>query len=347
MPDSLPPLAVVVIGAGKGNRMKSDLAKVLHPLAGAPLIVHVLNLACDLQPAHIIAVVGHQAMEVSAVCEPYGASCVIQNPQLGTGHAVAQTEPILSTFQGDILVLYGDVPLLQLGTIRTLIQEHHAQNAAVTVLTAFLDNPAGYGRMIRNPKGEMIKIVEERDTNEREKLVQEVNSGIYCIQADFLFPALHTLGNDNAQGEQYLTDVVAVAVQNGLKVAHVIASDPQQIQGINNRLDLSRLEALLRRQICRHHMHNGVTVFDPLTTVIDQQVKIGRDTILQAGTHLLGNTTIGRYCQIGPNVFMLNCSIGDRVSIEPFCVVKNSTIPDGKTIPSFTHLLSTEESNKL
>lgn len=347
MPDSPSPLAVVVIGAGKGTRMKSDLAKVLHPLAGVPLIVHVLNLADELEPVHLVTVVGHQAMQVRAVCEPYGASCVIQNPQLGTGHAVAQSEPILSSFQGDVLVLYGDVPMLQLDTIRSLIQQHHEQKATVSVLTAILDNPTGYGRIIRNPQGEMIKIVEERDANEHEKAVREVNSGIYCIQAGFLFPALHRLGSDNAQGEQYLTDVIAAAVHSGHKVTHVVAPDAQQIQGVNSRLDLSRLEALLRQQICQHHMLNGVTVFDPLTTVIDKQVKIGRDTTLQAGTHLLGNTTIGQHCQIGPHVFMLHCSIGNRVSIEPFCVLKHSTIPDGKTIQSFTHLSSPEESNRL
>lgn len=336
-----PSLAVVIIGAGKGTRMRSELAKVLHPLAGAPLITHVLKLARQLHPAHLIAVVGHQASDVRAVCEPFGASCVEQSPQLGTGHAVAQAEPILSSFTGDVLILYGDVPLLQLETLYAMLQEHREQGAAVTVLTALLDDPTGYGRIIRDASGNIVRIVEERDASDNEKLVQEVNSGIYCMASAFLFPALRTIGRDNAQAEQYLTDVVAVAVQNNQRVTHRIASQPYEIYGVNTRLDLSALECIVRRQICQQHMLNGVTIFDPATTVIDRQVQIGQDTVLHPGTHILGDSIIGRHCDIGPYVVLRHCSVGNGVSMAPFSVAQRATIPDGERVPSFTQLPST------
>lgn len=336
-------LAVVVIGAGKGTRMRSDLAKVLHPLAGIPLITHVLNTACQLHPVHLITVVGHQANDVRAVCEPYGALCVEQSPQLGTGHAVAQAEPILSSFSGDVLILYGDVPLLRLETIHAMLQEHREKHATVTVLTALLDNPTGYGRIIRDRSGNILRIVEERDASDDEKSIREVNSGIYCMASAFLFPALQAIGRDNAQAEQYLTDVVAVAVQHNRRVAHMRVTEPYEIYGVNTRLDLSVLEAIVRRQICQYHMLNGVTIFDPATTVIDQQVQIGQDTVLHPGTHILGDSIIGRHCDIGPHVVIHHSAIGNHVSMAPFCVAKQTTIADGEQVPSFTNLSSSRE----
>lgn len=343
MSASRSPLAVVIIGAGKGTRMRSEIAKVLHPLAGVPLITHVLKLGSQLHPSHLITVVGHQADDVRATCEPFASVCVEQSVQLGTGHAVAQAEPLLSSFRGDVLVLYGDVPLLQPETIHALLKEHCEQRASVTVLTAFLDNPTGYGRIIRDANGNILRIVEERDANDNEKLVREVNSGIYCMDATFLFPALRTIGHNNAQGEQYLTDLIAVAVQNNHRVAHIVASQPYEIHGVNTRLDLSHLESIVRRQLCQQHMLNGVTILDPTTTVIDLQVQIGQDTVLQPGTHILGNSIIGRHCRIGPHVVIDNSLIGDSVSIEPFCFVVQATIPAAESVTSFTRLSPKKE----
>src|SRR5262245_42037450 len=203
-------LAIIIIAAGKGTRMRSPLAKVLHPLAGRPLLTDVLDVAQALLPQRLVVVVGHQAEAVRQVCEPYGVTCVVQEPQLGTGHAVAQAEPVLGDFPGDVLVLYGDVPLLQPATAQALCDEHRHQQAAVTVLTAVLDNPGGYGRILRDAQGRLARIVEERDATDAEKAVHEINSGVYCLQAPFLFPALRRVDRQNAQGEQYLTDVVAV-----------------------------------------------------------------------------------------------------------------------------------------
>src|SRR5499427_5759283 len=250
----LPPLAMVIIAAGKGTRMRSPLAKVLHPLAGRPLLAHVLDVAVALAPQQLVVVVGHQAEAVRQVCEPYDVTCVLQEPQLGTGHAVAQTEPILADFQGDVVVLYGDVPLLQASTLRTLWDVHRRQQATVTAVTACLDNPTGYGRILRDAAGRITRIVEERDATEAEKAVREINSGVYCLQAAFLFPALRRIGRQNAQGEQYLTDVVALAVAEQHRVTHVTVADAQEVLGVNTHTELAHLETLLRqRQPGRAH----------------------------------------------------------------------------------------------
>ena len=245
---SSPPLAIVVLAAGKGTRMHSELAKVLHPLAGQPLLIHVLDVALSLTPQHVVVIVGHQAEMVRQVCAPYEVTCVLQDPQLGTGHAVAQAEPALADFQGDVLVLYGDVPLLQSSTLRTLLDVHRRQQATVTVVTAHLDTPAGYGRIVRDVAGQITRIVEERDASEAEKAVREINSGVYCLQSSFLFAALPRVGRHNAQGEQYLTDVVALAVAEQQRVAHITVVEAQEVLGVNTHADLAYLETLLQQR---------------------------------------------------------------------------------------------------
>jgi UDP-N-acetylglucosamine diphosphorylase/glucosamine-1-phosphate N-acetyltransferase len=228
--------------------MQSSLAKVLHPLAGRALLTHVLDSATSLAPQHLVVVLGHQAEMVRQVCAPYGVTCVVQEPQLGTGHAVAQAEPILANFHGDVLVLYGDVPLLQAATLRTLWDVHRRQQAAVTVVTACLHNPTGYGRILRDAAGRITRIVEERDATETEKTVHEINSGVYCLQASFLFPALRCVGRQNAQGEQYLTDVVALAVAEQHCVADITVAEAQEVLGVNTHAELAHLETLLRQR---------------------------------------------------------------------------------------------------
>jgi bifunctional UDP-N-acetylglucosamine pyrophosphorylase/glucosamine-1-phosphate N-acetyltransferase len=320
--------------------MKSAMAKVLHPLAGRPLMTHALELAGQLAPQRLIAVVGYQAETVRAICEPYGAQCVVQEPQLGTGHAVAQAEPLLVDFPGQVLVLYGDVPLLQLATVRALLETHRQQQAAVTVLTACLEQPAGYGRIVRDAAGRLVRIVEERDASAAERALREINSGIYCFAAPFLFSALRQVGRNNAQGEQYLTDVVAVAVAEQRPLAHVTATNAEEILGVNTRADLAHLAALLRRRICQAFMLAGVTIVDPATTVIDCQVQIGQDTIIAPQTHILGRSVLGAACRIGPQVVIQDSTLGDGVCVEPFCVLKACTVPAYHTISSFAHCTS-------
>lgn len=333
-------LAVVIIGAGKGTRMKSAQAKVLHPLAGRPLILHVLELAQHLAPQHLVVVVGHQAEAVQALCAPHGVTCVRQEPQLGTGHAVAQAEPVLASFAGDVLVLYGDVPLLQLATVQALWDTHRRAQATVTVLTAYLDDPTGYGRIVRDDQGRMVQIVEERDASEVQRAIHEINSGIYCLDAPFLFSALPRIGRDNAQGEQYLTDVVAVAVQEQRSVAHLVAQDAQEIIGINSRIDLAHQEALLRRRICERLMRDGVTILDPASTVIDSQVTVGQDTVIAPQTHILGASAIGKGCRLGPHVVIQDSTLGDAVRVGPFSFIEGQTIPTQTILAAFSHRAS-------
>jgi len=340
MTPSASPLAIVIIGAGKGTRMRSALAKVLHPLAGRPMIAHVLSLATQLAPQHLLAVVGHQADAVRLVCEPWGAVCVVQQPQLGTGHAVAQTAPVLGQFEGDVLILYGDVPLLQLDTVRTLLREHQRHDATVTVLTAVLDDPSGYGRIVRNPQGEIEAIVEHRDADPAQLAIQEINTGIYCLKSPFLFQALSQIGQHNAQGEQYLTDVVGVAVSQQRPVAYVTVADARETIGVNTRVELAQLEAVLRRRLCEAHMLTGVTIQDPASTVIDAAVCIGRDTVIAPQTHLLGQTNIGAGCVIGPQAVVQDSTLGDGVRVEPFCVIREQAIAPRTTVTSFSHLTS-------
>ena len=227
--------------------MRSPLAKVLHPLAGCPLIAHVLTAVQPVAPRHLLAVVGHQADAVRRVCEPFGACCVVQDPQLGTGHAVAQAEPVLADFDGDVLVLCGDVPLLRTATLHRLLDEHRRHQAPLTMLTARLDDPTGYGRILRNDRGHIVGIVEERDATPNQKAMDEINGGVYCLQASYLFAALPRVGRRNAQGEQYLTDVAGLAAADGCSIAHLTA-EPEEILGVNTPADLARLETFLRNR---------------------------------------------------------------------------------------------------
>ena len=243
----LPCLAVVVLAAGKGTRMLSALAKVLHPLAGCPLIAHVLSSVQPLAPQYLIAVVGHQAEAVRQVTKRFGACSVVQEPQLGTGHAVAQAAALLQGFDGDVLVLCGDVPMLRTATLRLMLDEHRGRGAALTMLTTHLDDPTGYGRILRDGRGAVAGVVEEPDATARQKGVREINSGVYCLRASFLFEALPRVGRRNAQGEQYLTDVVGMAADEGLCIADV-ETQPDEIRGVNTPDDLAFLEALLRRR---------------------------------------------------------------------------------------------------
>jgi bifunctional UDP-N-acetylglucosamine pyrophosphorylase/glucosamine-1-phosphate N-acetyltransferase len=320
--------------------MKSAVAKVLHPLAGRSLIVHVLELARRLRPQCLVTVVGYQAEAVRLVCERHGAMCVVQEPQLGTAHAVAQAGPLLADFPGNVLILYGDVPLLQPETVQRLCLEHCQQQATVTVLTAVLPEPHGYGRIVRDAQGRMQRIVEERDASASERLIGEVNSGIYCIQAPFLFAALQRVGSENAQGEQYLTDVVAIAVAEQRSVAHVSVPEAQEIMGVNTRVDLVRLEALLRQRLCNTWMLAGVTIVDPTTTVIDADVRIGQDTVVAPQTHLLGHSSIGAGCHIGPQVVIQDSTLGDGVRVEPFSMVRNHAVLPRTTVTAFSNLTS-------
>ncbi|ASQ89872.1 UDP-N-acetylglucosamine pyrophosphorylase [Prosthecochloris sp. GSB1] len=239
-------LAIVIMAAGKGTRMKSDLAKVLHRANGRPIVEYVLDKSISLQPEKIVLIVGHQAEEVKKATEKYPVECALQEPQLGTGHAVMQAEPALKGFTGDVLILSGDAPMVRQATLENLLESHRKENAAATVLSAELDDPSGYGRIIRhgNSNG-VLKIVEQKDASGKELVVKEINSGVYVFRSGVLFDALRMITNDNAQKEYYLTDVFSICFRKGLRVSAFKTDDPDEIKGINTREQLQEAEMLL------------------------------------------------------------------------------------------------------
>ena len=337
-------LGAVVMAAGLGKRMKSKLAKVLHPVAGRPMVLYGVDLAQQLAGEHVAVVVGYQGKDVRAAIEASGPRqpvvIVEQAQQLGTGHAVQQARDVfrrlgktLSTY----VILNGDTPLLQPATLQALLHLHLEERATVTLLTAAVDDPAGYGRAVRAKDGRVQKIVEDRDATGVEKQIHEINVGTYVMDGPFLFEALDKLQPRNAQGEYYLTDVVALAVERGLRVSALAVSEAEGM-GINTREQLAAAEQAIRRQICAHWMREGVTLRNPATTSIDVDVVIGRDTVIHSDVTLDGHTTIGEDCIIRSQTRISDSVLGHRVVVQDHCVIRDSRLEDDAAVGPFAHL---------
>jgi len=332
-------LYVVILAAGKGTRMKSSRAKVLHSLAGRPLIEHVLRTVDALKPTRTVLVIGHGADEVrSALAGRSDLDFAVQSPQLGTGHALLQAEQPLAGKSGVVLLLYADVPLLEAATLTRLLETHRAARAAATVLTTVVDEPYGYGRIVRDEAGEIVRIVEERDASGDERAIKEINSGIYAFSLEPLFAALHELATDNAQGEYYLTDLVGMYRQRGLRVETVCLDRPDELRGVNTRGDLAEISAILRGRKNRGLMLAGVTLESPATTFVDEEVTVGADTVIGPGAALQGRTTIGAGCRIAANVRLTNATVGDAVTILDHSVIVDSSIASGASVGPFAHI---------
>jgi len=330
-------LATVILAAGQGTRMKSSLPKVLHELAGQPMLTHVIGGARALGAEPIVAVIGHGAEKVRATCAAPDVIFVLQAEQHGTGHALQCAIPALAGFCGDILLLCGDVPLLRATTLAALLDHHRSQQACVTVLTAELNNPHGYGRILRGSDG-VERIVEEKDATPAERAVREINTGIYVFAAPRVFGLLSRLTNDNAQGEYYLTDVIAAARRAQERVAALAVAPAEEAMGINDRVQLAQAGALLRQRINEGHMRAGVTLLDPATTYIEAEVAIGPDTVIHPGVHLRGQTTIGRDCVLEPGVIISACTLADRVHVKSGSVLSESTVGPDSDIGPMAHL---------
>jgi len=329
-------IAAVILAAGKGTRMKSEQPKVLHNVCGKTMLGHVCDAVGRLGVDRTLVVVGYQAEKVKAAAGD-AVEYVLQSEQLGTGHAVLQTETALQDFAGQVLVLYGDTPLLTPATLQRLLTYHTAQGNAATILTAELSDPTGYGRIIRHPDGAVAGIVEQKDATPAEAAVREINTGIYCFDSRELFPALHAVRTDNRQQEYYLTDCISILVGKGRRVDAIAAENPQETLGINSRRQLAELEAELRRQIREHWLSEGVTMLDPATTYIDADVSIGADTVLYPFTLLEGGTVIGTDCVIGPQTRISKTQVGCGVRIENSVVV-DSTVRDAATVGPFAYI---------
>ena len=308
-------LTAVILAAGKGTRMKSKLPKVLHKVGGHPMLEHVMDAAEAAGCRDNVVVIGHGAELVRELVGSR-ARIALQAEQLGTGHAVLQAADTLKNFTGTVMILCGDTPLLEAEELRKFYAEHVKSGAAATVMSAMMEDPFGYGRILRDANGDVAGIVEQKDASEEQKLIKEINTGNYCVEAPLLFEVLRTLGNNNAQGEYYLTDVLAKLRAMGKKVGGVVTADSEMIMGVNSRRQLAEAESVMRRRILEKLMDEGVTVMDPASTFIEKSVKIASDTTLYPYTWLQGETVVGEDCEIGPCVRMENVKVADGCRCE-------------------------------
>jgi bifunctional UDP-N-acetylglucosamine pyrophosphorylase/glucosamine-1-phosphate N-acetyltransferase len=318
-------LDVIVLAAGLGKRMRSDLPKVLHPLAGRPLLAHVLEAARALSPRRIFVVHGHGAEKVRAAFS--GASdieWVLQTEQLGTGHAVQQAAPKLDA-SADALILYGDVPLVSADTLRRLVD---AARGALAVLTTELDDPTGYGRVVRDRKGNVARIVEHKDASTEERGIREVNAGFYAVGAARLATWLARLKNENSQREYYLTDIVTFAVEEGLPVAGVRVDDPLEVAGVNSKRELALLERVVQERQAERLLEGGVTLADPHRIDVRGSLECGRDVFIDVNCVFEGRVRLGDGVRIGPNCVLRNVSVGAATEVNPFCHLDDAEIGD-------------------
>ena len=329
---------VVVLAAGKGTRMKSAMPKVLHVAGGRSLIEHALHIAASLDPSSVVVVVGHEAdLLRTALAKRLGLAFAVQEPQLGTGHALLQAEPLLRAARGTLVLLSGDVPLLRADSLAALVAKHQAREAAATVLTAVVAAPDGYGRIVRD--GDRIaSIVEHKDASAVEREIREINSGIYAFDIAPLFAALREIGSSNAQGEYYLPDLVKIYRSRGLTVETVRVEDPREILGVNSRKELADVASILKARKNDELMAAGVTLVDPASAFIGPDVTIGADTVIQPGVYLEGHTRIGARCLIHSGVRIVNSVVDDGAIVNNFCVIIDSHISRDAQVGPFAHL---------
>jgi bifunctional UDP-N-acetylglucosamine pyrophosphorylase / glucosamine-1-phosphate N-acetyltransferase len=330
-------LAVLILAAGKGTRLKSSLAKVLHRAGGRSLVEHVLRACAPLKPKKIIVVVGHQAEQVTSVVEPSGATTILQQPQHGTGHAVLVSRRALGNAK-TFVVLPGDAPLVRAETLRAMVATHRAGNAAATILTAVVGDPSGYGRIVRKSETTVQAIVEESQLRDEQREINEINSSIYCFSADKLWPALARVKPDNKHREVYLTDAIAVMASRGETVLAQVAADPREALGCNTRADLAEVDRVFRERKRAELMEQGVSMQLPETVLIDPDVSAGEDTVLEPGVQLLGKTRLGARCTIRTGSVLSDATLGDDVVVEPHCVVAESRLDDRVIIGPFARL---------
>ena len=330
-------LAIVILAAGKGTRLKSSRAKVLHRAGGRSLVEQVVRSCAPLKARETVVVVGHQAEQVAALVEPLGAVAVLQQPQNGTGHAMQMARRPLGRAKS-ALVLPGDAPLVRPETLKALIAAHHNSNAAATILTAVLADPAGYGRILRKSETAVSAIVEESQLTDEQREINEINSAIYCFTLEKLWPSLGQVKPNNKHRELYLTDAIGVMASKGETVLAQVVSDPREVLGCNTRADLAEADRVFRERKRNALMDAGVTIQLPETVLIDPDVTAGEDTVIEPGVQLLGKTKIGARCTIRTGSVLNDAILGDDVTVEPHCVVAQSRLDDRVIIGPFARL---------
>jgi len=330
-------LAIVILAAGKGTRLKSSVAKVLHRAGGRTLVEHVVRACAPLGAKQTVVVVGHQAEQVAPVVEPLGAETVLQQPQHGTGHAMQVARRALGRAKLAI-VLPGDAPLVRTETLKALVSAHRAGNAAATILTAVLADPSGYGRILRKSETTVGAIVEESQLTPDQRELNEINSAIYCFTLDKLWPALAHVKPNNKHRELYLTDTIATLTAAGDTVLAEVAPDSREILGCNTRADLAEVDRVFRERKRAALMDAGVTIQLPETVLVDPEVTAGEDTVIEAGVQLLGKTKIGARCTIRTGSVLIDALLADGVTVEPHCVVAQSRLDDNVIIGPFARL---------
>lgn len=326
----------IVLAAGQGTRMKSDLYKVLHPVCGKPMVEHVIDHIHALDANRIVSIVGHGAEKVEQTLGNK-SEYALQAEQLGTAHAVQQAETVLGDLDGTTLVVCGDTPLISSETMEALLAHHHETGAQATILTAIAEDPTGYGRIIRAENGDVVRNVEHKDTTNEESAVKEINTGTYCFDNRVLFETLKKVKNENTQGEYYLPDVIGILKSEGQRVSAYTTLKFHETLGVNDRVALAQAEKGMRQLIAEKHMRNGVTIISPEQTVISAQAEIGRDTILQPGVIIEGATKIGSQCVIGPNSHITSSTVGDQTTIHS-SVVTDSVVGNETAVGPFAHL---------
>ncbi|MFC4803342.1 bifunctional UDP-N-acetylglucosamine diphosphorylase/glucosamine-1-phosphate N-acetyltransferase GlmU [Neobacillus sp. GCM10023253] len=326
----------VILAAGQGTRMKSKLYKVLHPVCGKPMVQHVVDQVKKLDIKDIVTIIGHGAEKVRAQLGDESLYA-LQEKQLGTAHAVMQAAGMLEGKEGTTIVVCGDTPLIKAETMEALFKEHVEAKAKASILTAKIDNPTGYGRIVRNESGFVEKIVEHKDATEEERKINEINTGTYCFDNQALFDALKNVSNDNVQGEYYLPDVIEILKKQGEIVTAYQTEDLDETLGVNDRVALAEAERIMRGRINEAQMRNGVTIIDPQNSYIEADVQIGPDTVIHPGTILKGDTVIGADCIIGPHTEIANCHVGDETVIRQSAAY-NSSIGSHVNIGPFAHI---------
>jgi len=333
MSDNLP-LYLVILAAGKGTRMKSNKAKVLHEVFYAPMVHHVLQAVSPLRPAKSIVVIGHQRKAVEKSLSDFSVDLVLQEEQLGTGHAVLCAEPAIDKMDGCVMILCGDTPLIRSETLQEMVDQHKSQKSTLTVMTTILDNPTHYGRIISSDEGTIFSIVEEKDADPEQKKIQEINAGIYCIDTQFLFSHLKIIGTDNSQGEVYLTDIVTQAVKENLTVNKFINPDSQDVLGVNSRLELSQAHCELQSRRNRDLMASGITMITPETIQVSPQSLIDKDVTLHPGVEISGSSSISCGSDIQAGALLHNVTLGTHCSIGPYSCLNDCELPaDSVTAP--------------